>query len=156
MNELTIHFGSPLVVHQQQAPPSLVAWFKFQVDNFVFEGASMPASGQAVSQKSSATMGSGSMGTLSVTWKDSGGSTVKVDGPTTWASTDETIVQVTGQSGNPQITNIYAPGPVGSAEVHANADADLGQGVVPVTAVIAITVIAGQAVGGDITFTPTG
>jgi hypothetical protein len=45
---------------------------------------------------------------------------------------------------------------VGSTEVHANADADLGAGVVPVTAVIAITVIAGQAVGGDITFTPTG
>ena len=113
-------------------------------------------SGQAVSQKSSATMGAYSMATLSVAWKDAGGGTVKVDGPTTWSSTDDAIVKVTGGSSNPLITNIQAVGPVGSTEVHANADADLGAGVVPVTAVIAITVIAGQAVGGDITFTPTG
>src|SRR5215831_1772673 len=101
MNELMLHFASPLVVVHQQAPPQIVAWFKFQAENFVFEGASMPGTSQAVSQKSSATMGSGSMAELSVTWKDTSGSTVKVDGPTTWSSLDDTIVKVTGGSSNP-------------------------------------------------------
>jgi len=160
---MKLSFETPLVVIHQQAPQPQVAVITFKTGNFVFEGVSIYMPGQtgtqAVSQKSSATMQSGSMGTVSVQWKDASGKPVAVDGPTKWSSTDETIVQVTdGETnpGNPLINNVYAPGPYGTCEVHANADADIGQGVQPVTAIIQFTVISGQATSGEITFTPTG
>jgi len=158
MCDLKISFGTPLVVIHQQ-----VVWqfaeITFKVGNFTFKGVSVVGqspTGQAVSQRSTADMQVGSMAVVSVEWKDASGGTVKVDGPTTWTSTDESVVQVTVSSGNPQIANAYAPGPIGSASIHATADADLGEGVRKVTAIIDITTISGEAVAGDITFTPTG
>jgi hypothetical protein len=161
MNELMIHFGSPLVVEHQQAALPQVAEVTFTMGRFVFKGVciTMTPTGkskQAVSQQSSATMQAGSMAELSVAWKDAGGNTVKVDGPTKWESTDATVVQITGQSSNPLITNIFAPGKIGNASIHATADADLGEGVQTVTATLDISVITGEAQSGDITFTPTG
>ena len=112
----------------------------------------MPA-GQAQPMQASATMQVGTMATLSVEWKDKGGNTVAVDGPTSWVSSDPATVQVQVATGNPQIANLYAPGPIGTASVQATADADLGEGVKSVTATISITVTGGQATGGEITFT---
>ncbi|HZF23998.1 MAG TPA: hypothetical protein VE030_11110 [Burkholderiales bacterium] len=102
-----------------------------------------------------ATMQVGARASVSVEWKDTGGNIVKVDGPTKWESSASDMVQVTPSTGNPQIANLFAPGPIGTAQIHATADADLGAGVKPVTATIDVTVISGEAVGGDITFTPT-
>jgi hypothetical protein len=157
MNQIEVSFGTPLVVIHQQAGQPPVAMITFTIGEFVFKGVSiMPAAGQAVSTYSSATMPVGSMATCSVEWKDAAGNPVKVDGPTTWISTEPTIVQVTGGSSNPLITNIYAPGPLGTAQVQASADADMGEGVRKVTAVLDVTVIMGEAVSGEIKFTPTG
>lgn len=101
------------------------------------------------------TMQAGSRATVSVEWKDSAGHTVKVDGPTVWDSSAPGIVECKVATGNPSIANLFAPGPVGTAQIQATADADLGEGKKAVTAMIDINVIAGEAVGGDITFKPT-
>ena len=101
------------------------------------------------------TMQAGSRATVSVEWKDAAGHTVKVDGPTVWDSSAPGIVECKVATGNPGIANLFAPGPVGTAQIQATADADLGEGTKSVTAVIDINVIAGEAVGGDITFKPT-
>lgn len=100
----------------------------------------------------SATMQVHTYATVSVQWKDSAGNIVKVDGPTEWKSTDETILQVDVATGNPQIANLFAVGAVGTAQVHATADADLGEGVKAVTATLDVTVVSGEAVGGEIKF----
>lgn len=100
----------------------------------------------------SATMQVHSYATVSVQWKDIAGNVVKVDGPTTWESSDESILEVEVATGNPQIANLFAPGPIGTAEIHATADADLGEGIKTVTATITVQVISGQAVSGDIQF----
>ena len=102
-----------------------------------------------------ATMQVGSYATASVEWKDKGGNTVKVDGPTKWESSNPSVCEATGAPGNPQIANLYAPGGVGAVKIEATADADLGDGVKAVTAVLDIEVISGEAVGGEITFTPS-
>ena len=99
------------------------------------------------------SMQAGTRATVSVAWKDSGGNPAKVDGPTTWESTDPTVVECTVATGNPLIANLFAPGKIGKCQVHANADADMGQGVKPVTATYDVEVISGEAVGGEITFT---
>ena len=103
-----------------------------------------------------ATMTTGGRATVSVEWKDKVGNTVKVDGPTKWESSDPTICEVTVATGNPQIANLYAPGAIGTVQIMATADADLGEGVKPVTAMIDVQVISGEAVGGEIKFTPVG
>ena len=101
----------------------------------------------------SATMQVHSYATVSAQWKDSAGNIVKVDGPTTWQSSDESVVECKVATGNPQIANLFAPGPIGTAQIHATADADLGEGTKAVTATLAVEVISGQAVGGEIKFT---
>ena len=103
-----------------------------------------------------ATMQVKSYATVSVEWKDAGGNIVKVDGPTKWESSDSATLQVTVATGNPQIANLYAPGPVGTAQVQATADADLGEGTKAVTATLDVTVVSGEAVGGEIKFTQSG
>lgn len=141
---LRVFFETPLVVvHTNADLREPAATIAFQVGNLIFKGENMAG-----------TMQVGTRATVSVEWKDTGGHTVKVDGPTKWESSDDTMVQCTASTGNPQIANLFAPGPVGNCQIHATADADLGEGVKSVTATIDITVISGEAVGGDITFTP--
>jgi hypothetical protein len=139
---LEIIFGSPLVVIHGTAPP---AGYRAIV---TIETPSLTVTGEFMS----ATMQVHSYATLSVQWKDIAGNIVKVDGPTNWESSNEDILEVEVATGNPQIANLYAPGEVGTAEVHATADADLGEGVKTVTATITVQVISGQAVSGDIQF----
>lgn len=146
--ELEITFGTPLVIVHKSAEAGAGggrAVFTFTFGNYVFEGEYM-----------SATMQVHTYATVSVEWKDSAGNTVKVDGPTKWESSDPATVQCTPSSGNPQIANLYTPGPVGTAQVHATADADLGEGTRAVTATLDVQVISGEAVSGDIEFTPMG
>lgn len=97
------------------------------------------------------TMQSGTLATASVAWKDTKGNPAKVDGPTTWESTDPTIVTATVATGNPLIANLASVGPIGKVQIHATADADLGSGVRSVTSTYDIEVISGEAVGGEIT-----
>lgn len=160
--EVQISFGSPLHlildVRDSEPPAGLFAVFTFTVGNFIFTGGTMAGEGKgrAVSPaQASATMQVGSRATLSVSWRDAGGNSVMVDGPTVWVSSDPSVCQVTVATGNPLIANLLAPGPIGNASIQATADADLGEGKKSVTATIAITVISGEAVGGEITFSPT-
>lgn len=145
MNESTVwvRFAEPLVIIDGTAAAGKDphARFTFQVGDHIFGGIDM-----------SATMSAGTYATVSVEWKDKAGNTVKVDGPTKWESRDPETVQATVATGNPQIANLFAPGKVGTTQVMATADADLGEGVKSVTATIDIQVISGQAVGGEITF----
>ena len=144
MNQLEISFGSPLVVIHTQCVSLVRAAFTLTSDNYSVTGENMAA-----------TMSAGSRATVSVEWKDTGGRPVKVDGPTKWVSSVPATVQIEPSTGNPQIANLFAPGAIGNSQIQATADADLGDGQKAVTATLDITVIAGEAVGGDITFNPT-
>ena len=99
------------------------------------------------------TMQTGTYATLSIEWVDAGGNPAKVDGPTTWASSDETIATATVATGNPQICNVHSLGPIGPVQFQATADADMGTGVRTITSTCDVSVISGEAVGGTMTFT---
>jgi hypothetical protein len=45
-------------------------------------------------------------------------------------------------------------GPTGNVQVQASADADMGDGMKPVTSVMDITIIGGEAEGGNIELKP--
>lgn len=102
------------------------------------------------------TMQAGSYATLSIAWTDSHGNPATVDGPTKWAGSDDSIATVEVATGNPLIANVHSLGPIGPVQIQATADADLGQGVKSITATCDISVIAGEASGGEITFNQSG
>ena len=100
------------------------------------------------------TMPSGSTASLSIAWIDAAGNPATVDGPTAWESSDEAVVTLEASADSLTAT-VTSVGPVGPVQVQATADADMGSGIKTITAICDINVIAGEAVGGTITFTPT-
>jgi hypothetical protein len=90
------------------------------------------------------------IGEIDVTWVDETGKPAHVDGPTTWASTDATVVTVQVSTGNSLIANWHTVA-VGNAQIQATADADLGTGIKTVTSTMDFTVIPGEAVAGTMT-----
>jgi hypothetical protein len=143
--KLEVSFVTPLCVIHQGAPPQpgYLATFTWQIDNFKVRGENMSSQMQA-----------GTRATVSVAWKDAAGNVVSAE-DTVWSSSDPDIVECTVSTGNPLIANLYAPGPTGKVQIHATADADLGEGIKNVTATTDVEVIEGEAVGGEITFKPT-
>lgn len=140
--KIELSFENPLVViSTPPAKAELRAIFTVQYNDVKFKGENMASE-----------MKSGSLATVSVSWTDTGGNSVPVDGPTSWESSDPSIVAVTVATGNPLIANLSSPGPIGTATIQASADADMGQGVRKVYATYDINVVKGDAIGGTITF----
>ena len=127
------------VSHQQPTH----AIFTFKLGSLTFKGEHM-----------SDTMPSGSTASLSIAWIDAAGNPATVDGPTAWESSDEAVVTLEASADSLTAT-VTSVGPVGPVQVQATADADMGSGIKTITAICDINVIAGEAVGGTITFTPT-
>jgi hypothetical protein len=142
-HELAVSFKTPLRVELELINP-------VQPPKTIWE---LAAGGMTIKgENMSSTMQAGSLAVVSVAWKDEAGNAAKVDGATTWKSSDESVVKATVSTGNSLICNLESPGKIGNASVQATADADLGDGVKTVTSVLEITVIGGEAVGGEITF----
>ena len=98
---------------------------------------------------------------LSVTWKDAKGKTAVVDPntPTTYTSSDENLLKITTDAdGKPQVevgaldgVDADANGLIGDpVQIVATADADVGDGVKPVTAAGAAQVTSGEAAVGEV------
>jgi hypothetical protein len=140
--KLEVSFATPLII--QHGVPYVTPYraiFTFTLGQYVFKGEHM-----------SNTMQSGQYATLSIEWVDKAGNPAKVDGPTEWASSDEDIATIEVASGNPLIANIHSVGPIGPVQFQATADADLGEGKKTITATCDVSVIAGEASGGEIKF----
>lgn len=87
--------------------------------------------------------------TVQVSYVDKHGNPAVVDGDIVWECSNDAVAQVTPASDSSQciVTTI---GDIGTAQVTATADADLGEGVRELTTLLDITVIAGEAVAGTI------
>lgn len=140
LNALTIQ-----VVQQPPATPDYRGIFTFTTGWYTSTGENM-----------SNTMQTGTYATLSVQWVDQGGQPAKVDGPTTWATSDASICTIEVSTGNPLIANVHSLGPIGPVQFQATADADMGQGVRNITATCDVSVIGGEAYAGEINFTQYG
>src|SRR5580765_230284 len=92
--ELELSFGSPLRVEVVQPPSSQPAYraiFEWEIPNLVITGENM-----------SSTMQAGTSAAATVKWIDQYGNAARVDGPTEWASSDDTIVTVESTPGPPE------------------------------------------------------
>src|SRR5262249_32775936 len=81
---------------------------------------------------------------LTVQGVDAKGNPTGLDGAVSFTSSDPAILSVT--STGDLSADVVAVGPLGTAQIVGSGDADLGSGVVPVTGILDVTVIAGQAV----------
>ena len=89
---------------------------------------------------------------VQVAFVDSKGAPAKVDGVVTWASSDDAIATAVVDSGDSTICRISSVA-VGSAQISATADADLGAGIRELTVTLDLMVVevGGEAVAGTIT-----
>lgn len=82
---------------------------------------------------------------LAVTITDARGNAATVQNPT-WESSEPETISVTADPANPLKAVVKAVGPVDDESlVTFKADADLGEGVAPIIATLAVVVVAGQA-----------
>lgn len=82
---------------------------------------------------------------LSVSFVDKAGNAAKVDGLPVWTSSDSNILTVTPSEGGLSAM-VATVGPVGTAQVSVQADADLGEGVTALIGTLDVEVVAAQAV----------
>lgn len=73
------------------------------------------------------------------------------DGSVVFASSDPAVLETVVDPASPMTVIVKAKAP-GAAQVQCTADADLGDGVKTITLVADFTVVAGEAVGGTISF----
>ena len=85
--------------------------------------------------------------TLALEITDAEGNPAFGEGAPVWESSDPSLVEVVADPDDPtQAVASTVPGPgLGTATVTAIVDADLGEGVVPVTGTLDIDVVAGDA-----------
>jgi hypothetical protein len=81
---------------------------------------------------------------LVVTAKNKRGQAVAVQSPA-WKSSDESIVSVAVDAGDPMKATAKAAGPAGAAMVTFEADGDLGDGVQPIVGTLDVVVTSGPA-----------
>ena len=77
---------------------------------------------------------------------DAKGNAARVDGTPNWQVGDFTILSVV-QSDDGMSAEVFALGALGVTQVIVSADADLGEGVKPITGILDVTVIGGEAIG---------
>jgi hypothetical protein len=87
---------------------------------------------------------------LSVTNTDSRGNPAPVH-DAAWTSSDLALLTITVNATDANKAVVKAVGPTGTALVTYTADADLGQGVVPIIATMDVVLNPGQAVVSSIT-----
>jgi hypothetical protein len=86
---------------------------------------------------------------LSVAFKTAKGNAAVVDGAPVWRSSNEAVLAVTPSSDGLS-AKVVAVGPLGTAQVSVEADADLGAGTRLITGTLDVEVRASEAVVADI------
>lgn len=87
---------------------------------------------------------------VQVAYVDAHGNPATVDGAVAWNSSNDTVATVAVDAQDSTKCTVTSAGAIGSTQVTATADADLGQGVRELTTLLDITTIAGEAVAGTI------
>ena len=138
--ELSLSFANALQVCKIEPPPQILAVLTITYDRFT-----ITTKGDVMY-----TLPVDMLVKMQVAYVDAEGNPAAVDGPVAWASSDETIVTVTPETGDSTIVTVVPVGPTGQIQITATADADLGAGVRNLVTVCDIQIVAGEAVAGTI------
>lgn len=111
-----------------------------------YEGFTITAKGQGMAYK----LPNDKTIVVKVAYVDSRGNPAQVDGPVQWESSDDTVVTVTADVGDPMQARVLPVGPIGSVQISVTADADLGEGTREIITTSDLDIVAGEAVTGTI------
>src|SRR5262245_31382853 len=88
--------------------------------------------------------------TVKVAYVDASGNPAVVDGEVTWATSNEDVATVTVDAADSTQATVRPSVNLGTTQITATADADLGAGVRELITMMDVTTIAGEAVAGTI------
>lgn len=91
----------------------------------------------------------GNLVVVAVGYVDAQGDEAEVDGDVAWASSEDAIATATVDPDDSAICTISSVS-LGTAQISATADADLGDGTRSLVCTLDVTVVAGEAVAGTI------
>jgi hypothetical protein len=141
MNQLEISFGTPLrVIVSRDDLPAIVS--RLRIKSGLLE---VETGGPFMF-----VMPIGYYIDLQVSYVDSAGNPAVVDGPVSWASSDEALVTAVVDAADSSKCRMTSLQTVGQAQVTATADADLGTGVRSLVTLMDVSIVAGEAVAGTI------
>jgi len=138
---IEISFTSPLKIVQVEEPSPILAVLTITYQRFTIT---------AKGDRFMFTLPVDDAVKMQVAYVDAEGNPAKVDGPITWASSDETLAEVEVDSVDSSIVTVTPVGPTGQVQITATADADLGAGVRELITVCDISLVAGEAVAGTV------
>jgi hypothetical protein len=139
VNQLEISFGTPLrIVVAKEETPIYYRWT-------ISDGkTTVTAKGDVMY-----TMPILYQVALQVSYVDAGGNPASVD-TVTWNSSNSNIVTFTVDTTDQTKCTIQSTNTVGSSQITATADVDLGAGVKNIVSLLDVSVVAGEAVAGTI------
>jgi hypothetical protein len=110
------------------------------------DGFTVTAKGEDMSY----TLANDHMVQVQITYVDAKGNPAAVDGPVSWASSNEQVLTVQVDPIDSTFATVMPANLLSQAQVVATADADLGAGVKTIITTMDVTVVAGEAVAGTI------
>jgi hypothetical protein len=144
-NTLTVTLGGAVELLLRPPPPDWDCIISAR-----FEGFTATAKGKQMAY----TLPSGNQVQVRVEYVDANGHPATVDGDVRWDTSAANVAAVTVDSGDSNVATIASATDLGTAQISATADADLGSGVRELVCTLDVTVVAGEAVAG--TISPTG
>jgi hypothetical protein len=141
VNEITLTLGGSVELLLKPAPPEFEC-----VVTSIYEGLILAARGYEMAY----TLPADRMVVVRVDYVDGAGNPAMIDGPVTWDTSAAEVVTVDADDADSQQCTITATGLLGTAQVSAHADADLGSGTRALVTTLDVTTVAGEAVAGVI------
>jgi len=143
-NTINIQFGGSVDLNLALQPPTT------EPDTIVivtYKGFTAQAKGNHMAY----TMPVDTFIEIQVAYVDAHGNPAKVDGDVQWTSSNPSIASV--DSTGPDAAKVTTLGPLGTTQIVAAADADLGEGTRELLTTLDVTIVAGEAVAGTINVT---
>lgn len=140
-NTITLLLGGAVELILRPPPPEITPVVTVRYQNF-----SATAQGEHMAY----TLPVDNLIVVKVAYVDSHGNPAAIDDEVIWATSNDTVATVKVDAGDSSICTVTAVGEIGSAQITATADADLGEGSRDLVTLLDLTVVAGEAVAGVI------
>ena len=141
VNEITLTLRGSLELLLRPPPPEILCFVTTYYEGFI-----SAAKGSDMAY----TLPGDKMVTVHVDYVDAQGRPAQVDGEVTWDTSSPDVASIEVDDTDSQTCRIFAGNILGTTQVSAHADADLGSGTMPLVTILDVTVVAGTAVAGTI------
>jgi hypothetical protein len=138
---LALQVGGSIDVVLHPPPPAISTRITTRVDSLIVT---------AWSNHMAYTLAVDKLIVVQVAYLDAAQNPARIDGAVAWSSSNDAVAHVDVDPQDSTICKITPQGALGSAQIIAEADADLGTGVRSLLTTLDLTIVGGEAVAGTI------